>query len=60
VQEEAQYRGCDQQQREDRDECVVGEYRRQVVALVVEELVDDRDRVSEYRLATLDPVEARQ
>ena len=44
LQHEAEDRGGQQQQREDRDERVVGDDRGQVVALVVEELVDHRER----------------
>ena len=44
LEDEAEDRRGQQQQREDRDEGVVGHRRREVVALVVEELVEDRER----------------
>src|SRR5699024_4360493 len=56
-QEEAQDRGGDQHEREDRDERVVRHDRRQVRALVVEELVDDRDREADDRMAPLEAVD---
>ena len=47
--DEAEDRVAEQQQREDRDERVVGDDRGEVVALVVEELVDHREREAERR-----------
>ena len=49
LEHEAEHRRGDQQQREDRDERVVGDDRGEVVALVVEELVDDREREPDHR-----------
>src|SRR5699024_7633020 len=57
LQDEPEDRGTDQQQREDRDERVVGDHRRQQVSLVVEELVDHRDREADHPVPSLEPVQ---
>ncbi len=56
--EEAQDRRRDQQQREDRDERVVGDDRREIGPLVVEVLVDDRDREPDDRELALEGIDA--
>ena len=60
VENEAEDGRGDQHQREDGDEREVGKARRQVVALVVEELVHDRDREAQRRVPTLDSVDAAE
>ena len=57
LEEEAQDRGGDEQQREDRDERVERDDRREVRTLVVEVLVDDRQREADDRVASLEPVD---
>ena len=58
LQHEAEDRRGHQQQREQRQEAVVGHQRGQVVALIVAELVDDRDREAEPLVPPLVGVEA--
>ena len=45
------------QQREERQERVVGDEADEVARLVVEELVDDRERVPHDRVLALEPVQ---
>ena len=57
AQDQAQDRGAQQHQREDRDEGVVGQRRREVGTLVVEVLVDHRQGEAEDGVAALERVD---
>ena len=52
---DVQHRGQHQQQREERDEAVVGDESGEVPCLVVAELLPDRDREGQPRLPLLEP-----
>jgi hypothetical protein len=57
VQHQAEDRHKQQQQREQRQEPVIGDQRREVAALIVGELVDDRDREADPAMAALEAVQ---
>ena len=58
LEHEPEHGGSDQQDREDGDEGVVAHHRREVAALVVEELVDDPEGIPDDPMPTLEGIDA--